>query len=394
MARIVHNQTNFTAGELSPRMKGRGDVVRYQNGAALIENGIVVVQGGIQRRAGTRYLAAAKLGGARAVRLRRFVVDLDHAYLLELGHEYVRAYEASTGAALLDGDGNLLDLASPYTEDQLPQLTFRQSGDTLFVFHPDVQPYELRRLSATLWTLRAVRFVQQPFAEIGHLPDAKLTIDNPAVGTGRTFTTSAVAVPDAPTGVAASALNGGAQVSFTAPNNNGAAIDSYEVTSSPGGITATGVGSPIAVPGLTNGVSYTFTVKAHNKAGWGPASAASGSVTPAAGLPGATITASVTPSPFSATVDNGTWTVDGPVASGSGGVAPYTTTWRVLSGDSGVRVSSAVGDTARITSTGLSRTNYATLRATVKDAVGAQGTFDVNVAIKHRIPLGDRNSTV
>ncbi|MHB8165168.1 MAG: Lcl domain-containing protein [Sulfuricella sp.] len=88
--------------------------------------------------------------------------------------------------------------------------------------------------------------------------------------------------PDAPTGVSATtAGNSQATVSFAAPaNNGGAAIAGYTVTSSLGGITATGTTSPITVTGLTNGTAYTFTVTATNIAGTSAASAASGSVTP------------------------------------------------------------------------------------------------------------------
>ena len=93
---------------------------------------------------------------------------------------------------------------------------------------------------------------------------------------------SAITAPGAPTAVSAVAGNGSAVVSFTAPASDGGdPINSYTVTSSPGGITATGAGSPITVSGLSNGTSYTFTVKATSPAGTGAASAASASVTPA-----------------------------------------------------------------------------------------------------------------
>ena len=38
MPRLTLIQTNFTAGEVSPRMLGRVDIARYQNGAEVIEN--------------------------------------------------------------------------------------------------------------------------------------------------------------------------------------------------------------------------------------------------------------------------------------------------------------------------------------------------------------------
>ena len=89
-------------------------------------------------------------------------------------------------------------------------------------------------------------------------------------------------VPDAPTNpLAILPTNTQASVAFTAPAfNGGTAITSYTVTSTPGGITATGTSSPIIVTGLTNGTSYTFKVVATNPAGNSVASVASNAVTP------------------------------------------------------------------------------------------------------------------
>ncbi len=99
-------------------------------------------------------------------------------------------------------------------------------------------------------------------------------------GKGTIFSVGgAPAVPGAPTGVTAAAGIAQAAVSFTAPAS-GPPVSSYTVTSNPGGITATGSGSPIIVEGLTNGTAYTFTVTATNPIGTGPPSGPSNSVTP------------------------------------------------------------------------------------------------------------------
>jgi trimeric autotransporter adhesin len=98
-----------------------------------------------------------------------------------------------------------------------------------------------------------------------------------------TVSAPSITVPGAPTSVTATAGYAQATVSFTAPaSNGGSPILSYTVTSSPGGITATGAASPIVVTGLMNGTAYTFTVQATNAAGTGPASTPSNSVTPRA----------------------------------------------------------------------------------------------------------------
>ena len=57
------------------------------------------------------------------------------------------------------------------------------------------------------------------------------------------------------------------------PSTTGFPAGSYTVTSSPGGLTATGTSSPITVTGLTAGTAYTFTVTATNSYGSATSSA-------------------------------------------------------------------------------------------------------------------------
>ena len=85
-------------------------------------------------------------------------------------------------------------------------------------------------------------------------------------------------VPNAPTGVTATRAYGEAIVYFTAPTETGGLpIISYTVTSPTGNIAVTGASSPITIPALIDGTSYTFTVTARNNNG---ASESSNSVTP------------------------------------------------------------------------------------------------------------------
>jgi hypothetical protein len=87
--------------------------------------------------------------------------------------------------------------------------------------------------------------------------------------------------PDAPTDIIAVAGDGLAIISFTVPENDGGSpITSYTVTSNPPGFTITGSSSPLTITGLTNGVSYTFTVIATNAIGNSISSTPSGSITP------------------------------------------------------------------------------------------------------------------
>jgi len=108
----------------------------------------------------------------------------------------------------------------------------------------------------------------------------------------------AATAPGAPTAVSATATGQStATVSFTAPTSNGgSAITSYMVTSSPGGVTATGSSSPISVTGLTASTAYTFTVTASNAAATSVASTASTSVTTSA-APAAPVAPVAPPAP-------------------------------------------------------------------------------------------------
>jgi hypothetical protein len=145
-------------------------------------------------------------------------------------------------------------------------------------------------------------------------------------------------VPDAPTAVTATAGNGQASVSFTAPSSDGgSSVTSYTVTSSPDGITATGVASPVLVTGLTNGTAYTFTVAATNIAGTGIFSAPSSAVTPVKPV------TNITAVPTTGTVGTG--------LALSGTVAPTDATnktivWSVKSGTATMTGASEVTATA------------------------------------------------
>jgi hypothetical protein len=77
-----------------------------------------------------------------------------------------------------------------------------------------------------------------------------------------------VVLPDPPENVAAEAGNGYASISFDPPLFDGnAPLTQYVVFCDPGNIIVPGTGSPIIIPGLTYGETYTFYAEAVNSAG-------------------------------------------------------------------------------------------------------------------------------
>ena len=198
-----------------------------------------------------------------------------------------------------------------------------------------------------------------------------------AIGTGEASTPSASVTPsgppDPPTGVAAVAGNGLAAVSWTAPaSDGGSPITSYNVTSTPGGLTATVDGSTLSavVTGLSNGTSYVFNVGASNAVGSSGTSTSSAAVTPA-GPPDPPTGVSAVAGDRQATVD---W--DAPVFDGGSPIIGYS----VTSNPDGITVA-VDGSTLSASVTGLTKTVPYTFTVTATNTVGTSEVSTSSVAV-------------
>lgn len=188
MGRVQIVQTNFTSGELSPRMYGRTDVARYNNAAKLLENVIPLIHGGAMRRDGTRYITSTK-DSAKVSRLIPYIFSRSQAYMLELGDLYLRVFQAD-GTQVEVSPGVPYEIATPYTEAQLAAITVCHRADTMFLWHEDVYPQRLQRFAATDWRIQNAPFNPEPFDELGDLLTQTGTLSLATVGAGRTLTIS------------------------------------------------------------------------------------------------------------------------------------------------------------------------------------------------------------
>ena len=163
MARIDHFQSNFTAGELSPRLAGRVDFARYFNGAARLRNMIVMPHGGLTKRPGFRYIAAARRDDRRS-RLIRFEFSAEQAYAVEMAHGALRFFK--DGGLIAAGDPPApVELAAPWREEELGAVQAAQSADILYLVHPGHAPRKLARTSHVDWTLERVDFIDGPYLD-------------------------------------------------------------------------------------------------------------------------------------------------------------------------------------------------------------------------------------
>ena len=169
--------TNFTSGELSPRLNGRIDMDKYYNGASTISNFVVLMHGGLTKRPGTRFIREIKTssGSNSGARLVPFVFSKTQAYVLEFGHNYIRFYKDE--GIIVSSGTTPYEIATTYTAAQLDELEFVQSADILYIVHGSHEPAKLSRTGHTAWTLTDVDFKDGPY--------------NAVNGTSTTFSSSA-----------------------------------------------------------------------------------------------------------------------------------------------------------------------------------------------------------
>ena len=101
MARVAVELTNFTGGELSPRLDGRTDLTKYTSGCSTLENLVVYPHGSAARRPGSTFLAEVA-NSANKTRLIPFEFSTTQTYMLEFSNLKMRVYKDS--GAVLEGD--------------------------------------------------------------------------------------------------------------------------------------------------------------------------------------------------------------------------------------------------------------------------------------------------
>jgi len=91
MARSAPAFSSFTAGEISPRLEGRTNIEKYQEGLSDLTNMVVMPHGGVTRRPGTEFLAEVSDSSVKT-RLIPFQFKTSDTYILEFGNQTMRVY--------------------------------------------------------------------------------------------------------------------------------------------------------------------------------------------------------------------------------------------------------------------------------------------------------------
>lgn len=147
-------QPSFSAGEIAPAAYARVDLAKYYTALRTCRNFVVLPEGGVQNRAGTRYIVGVK-DSSVYTRLIPFQFSTDQTYILEFGDRYIRFI---TGGGQVVSGSNIYEISTPYRTADLRELKFTQSADVLTIVHPGYAPRDLKRLGPTNWTLTTISF--------------------------------------------------------------------------------------------------------------------------------------------------------------------------------------------------------------------------------------------
>lgn len=154
---IFSPQTNFTKGELDPRLNGRTDLQAYYQSVETATNVRNIPQGGLQKRGGFQFIGEAEGDG----RLERFAFNVEQQYLFVFTNLKLQIYRDDV---LLDPvDGGVSDfISTPYSLSEIRDLDFIQSADTVIITHPNVAPQIIQRINDNNWTIDAINLIDIP----------------------------------------------------------------------------------------------------------------------------------------------------------------------------------------------------------------------------------------
>ena len=173
-------QSAFVTGEISDQLDARTDWAKYKHAAKCLQNFVVKPQGGVARRAGLVYLGAAKYPDKRC-RLVKFEFNVAQAYVLEVGHEYIRVWgnRARVLGTPTDVGTGQVEVGTPYQEADIMALRFDQSADVLYIAHVAYPPQKFTRTAANAFAIEPIPFNPPP----GLLPHVRMRLPrNPYSG--------------------------------------------------------------------------------------------------------------------------------------------------------------------------------------------------------------------
>lgn len=165
MTEFDHNQSSFNGGEVAPSIYAREGIAKYATSVKKAINFIPLLHGAMTRRPGFEFIQETKDSEADNdydCRLIGFEYNVLQAYIIEMADQFFRFY---MDGGIITSGGSPYTLATPYTYDQLADIGFCQSADTLFLAHAEWHPRKLVRYAHNSWAISYVDFINPPWED-------------------------------------------------------------------------------------------------------------------------------------------------------------------------------------------------------------------------------------
>lgn len=243
-------QSNFSKGELSPLLYGRPELAAYFEGAEALTNAVLLRQGGVRRRTGTRLVWPAKNAASPDTMLWPFIVNTETAYILEIGHQYIRVFY-SNGTPVVIG-ATQVEIVTPYQQAEVPDIHIAQSADVLYLWHGAHPTHKLSHVSATQWALTAISY-NPPAVNAQDATFAATLVYTATTGTGIRFLASAAVFLAADVGRAVIAGAGWGDITAVVSPTEATVdiidpFDSSALTTGPGVLSTLGIIAGTSAP--------------------------------------------------------------------------------------------------------------------------------------------------
>ena len=160
--------TNFQFGEISPSLISRTDTRVYNASAQKVENFFLRAEGGVIKRAGLSKIyefdTTVDASKVQQHRLVPFIFSDDERYIVSLEHQKIRVFQIDTNntvslATTITQDANSATL--PFTNTNIHQVTYAQSGDVMFIAHQTFMVRKLVRTGLTSFQVETKTFDTQ-----------------------------------------------------------------------------------------------------------------------------------------------------------------------------------------------------------------------------------------
>lgn len=157
VAKLARN--SHAAGEVSPELWHRDELARQQIGAKRIENLVVMLEGGLARAPGTRFVDGL-VNQAQKGKLIPFRYNDKNAYELIFNAGKMRVKK--DGGIVEASPGTPYQIDQPYAEADLENLRFARDRDLMFLTDGSKRQRELRRRGHADWDLTDHETVNGP----------------------------------------------------------------------------------------------------------------------------------------------------------------------------------------------------------------------------------------